>query len=282
MHQEPCQPNLLHESTGLESHEKDLSTDKMEPDALKVTIQTSSVCLQDSNMKTLSSCAQSNSSSQQSADFRRLAIRLGSQGSLVSVSESDGEDNDSSQDSLGEVEMMIKQVSVKNLAGEADFLSPSSPPKCKVLFEESVTNKTLLSDAAVIPRSKTPFQGLTSSCGDIGTKLNPVTPTKPVSESIDPLTPTANLKMLSSVASPEIRNREKLKAITCKIIKEEDVASSPEEATEINGKGVKRPKSSVRQSDDDQDLNLEDPDCIDCVSQHISRKEKSLGLLCQR
>ena len=42
--------------------------------------------------------------------------------------------------------------------------------------------------------------------------LNPVTPQKQVSEAnVDPLTPTANLKMLVSAVSPELRHRERLK-----------------------------------------------------------------------
>ena len=272
MHQESSLPCPPPGSTGLDSL-NDACADNAGLDSLKAT-HLLPICTMENNAKAQTISAH-NSSGETKSDFRRLASRLGSQGSLLYVSESE-DDLDCSQDSLGEVEMMIRQVSVENLAGHAHFLSPSSPPK-------SATSKHVAaSDSVVVlPRSKTP--GLMSSCGDLGTKLNPVTPTKPASENIDPLTPNANLKMLSSVASPEIRNREKLKAIMfndADVIKEEEVATtgSPEETGEETDPKLVICQDSVKQTANDQDVNLDD----DAISQHISRKEKSLGLLCQR
>ena len=268
MHQESSLPCPPPGSTGLEGL-KDACADNAGLGSFEAT-HLLPICKMETNAKTQMISVPSGG---QKSDFRRLASRLGSQGSLIYVSESD-DDLDSSQDSLGEVEMMIRQVSVENLAGHAHFLSPSSPPKSKPSCDGLSTTKHV--DSVVLPRSKTP--GLMSSCSDLGTKLNPVTPTKPASENIDPLTPTANLKMLSSVASPEIRNREKLKAIMYNNSDEMNVKEEEVETGEETDKKLVICQDSVKQTADNQDVTLDD----DGISQHISRKEKSLGLLCQR
>ncbi len=61
------------------------------------------------------------------------------------------------------------------------------------------------------PRSKTPIPE-DSEPLDYSTKSDSVTPMKSSSDSpdLDPLTPTANLKMLMDAVSPELRNREKV------------------------------------------------------------------------
>ncbi|XP_018106781.1 E2F transcription factor 7 L homeolog isoform X1 [Xenopus laevis] len=87
----------------------------------------------------------------------------------------------------------------------------------------------------------------------------PVTPVKVAERpQADPWTPTANLKMLISAASPEIRDREKKKELF----------------RPIENNGIEKT---------DTDLQLMDcVDDIDDLEKRPSRKQKSLGLLCQK
>ncbi|KAG8577779.1 hypothetical protein GDO81_010288 [Engystomops pustulosus] len=87
----------------------------------------------------------------------------------------------------------------------------------------------------------------------------PITPVKVVDKPLaDPWTPTANLKMLSSVASPEIRDREKKKELF-------------------------RPIENNEQEETGLDAHqFETVDDMDDLEKRPSRKQKSLGLLCQK
>ncbi|XP_069831585.1 transcription factor E2F7 [Dendropsophus ebraccatus] len=87
----------------------------------------------------------------------------------------------------------------------------------------------------------------------------PITPVKAIDRPLsDPWTPTANLKMLSSVASPEIRDREKKKELF-------------------------RPIENNEQEDIGLDAQqFETADDMDDLDKRPSRKQKSLGLLCQK
>ncbi|KAM3927091.1 transcription factor E2F7 [Leptodactylus fuscus] len=87
----------------------------------------------------------------------------------------------------------------------------------------------------------------------------PITPVKAVDRPLaDPWTPTANLKMLSSVASPEIRDREKKKELF-------------------------RPIENNEQEDAGLDVQqFETVEDLDELEKRPSRKQKSLGLLCQK
>ncbi|KAF1475364.1 Transcription factor E2F7, partial [Eudyptula minor novaehollandiae] len=90
---------------------------------------------------------------------------------------------------------------------------------------------------------------------------NPITPVKLVDRpQPDPWTPTANLKMLVSAASPDMRDREKKKELF-------------------------RPIENSEQSDtlDSLQYDMVDDSTVDeFEKQRPSRKQKSLGLLCQK
>ncbi|MEE6480668.1 hypothetical protein FKM82_012645 [Ascaphus truei] len=87
----------------------------------------------------------------------------------------------------------------------------------------------------------------------------PITPVKVLERpQTDPWTPTANLKMLISAASPEIRDREKKKELFRPIEnnEQEDVVSDSQQFDGV--------------------------DDVDELEKRPSRKQKSLGLLCQK
>ncbi|KFQ88743.1 Transcription factor E2F7, partial [Phoenicopterus ruber ruber] len=90
---------------------------------------------------------------------------------------------------------------------------------------------------------------------------NPITPVKLIDRpQPDPWTPTANLKMLVSAASPDMRDREKKKELF-------------------------RPIENSKQSDTPDSLQydvVDDSTVDEFEKQRPSRKQKSLGLLCQK
>ncbi|XP_054029860.1 transcription factor E2F7 [Dryobates pubescens] len=90
---------------------------------------------------------------------------------------------------------------------------------------------------------------------------NPITPVKLIDRpQPDPWTPTANLKMLVNAASPDMRDREKKKELF-------------------------RPIENSDQSDTPDSLQydvVEDSTVDEFEKQRPSRKQKSLGLLCQK
>ncbi|XP_038243855.1 transcription factor E2F7 isoform X3 [Dermochelys coriacea] len=91
---------------------------------------------------------------------------------------------------------------------------------------------------------------------------NPITPVKLIDRPLaDPWTPTANLKMLISAASPDMRDREKKKELF-------------------------RPIENSEQNDvfpDSVQYDMVDDGTVDeFEKQRPSRKQKSLGLLCQK
>ena len=131
-----------------------------------------------------------------------------------------------------------------------------------------------------VPRNKTPTVDIlkTDSSNDL-MEINQVTPTKPSVE-VDPLTPTANLKMLISAASPEIRNREKLKE-QCKYRKAEEKKNT--ESTKQKSAPKHKEKTKYKsQCNSDTILGAEADIWTTDGMQAVSRKEKSLGLLCQK
>ncbi|NWT50453.1 E2F7 factor, partial [Erythrocercus mccallii] len=90
---------------------------------------------------------------------------------------------------------------------------------------------------------------------------NPITPVKIIDRpQPDPWTPTANLKILVSAASPDMRDREKKKELF-------------------------RPIENSEQSDTPDSLQydiVDDSTVDEFEKQRPSRKQKSLGLLCQK
>ncbi|XP_071358736.1 transcription factor E2F7 isoform X2 [Trachinotus anak] len=97
--------------------------------------------------------------------------------------------------------------------------------------------------------------------------LTHITPIKRVVLA-EPWTPTANLKMLISAASPDIRDREMKKVLFRPIENEKDAPASPDtvmEDTEV-----------------DDSCQFEAVDEEDEAEKKPSRKQKSLGLLCQK
>ncbi|XP_029453002.1 transcription factor E2F7 isoform X2 [Rhinatrema bivittatum] len=88
---------------------------------------------------------------------------------------------------------------------------------------------------------------------------NPITPVKVADRpQSDPWTPTANLKMLISAASPDIRDREKKKDLFRPI------------------------ENNNKLEDALQQFDVVDDGMVDEFEKRPSRKQKSLGLLCQK
>ncbi|XP_062059152.1 transcription factor E2F7 isoform X2 [Lepus europaeus] len=89
---------------------------------------------------------------------------------------------------------------------------------------------------------------------------NPITPVKLVDrQQAEPWTPTANLKMLISAASPDIRDREKKKELFRPIENKDDAFTDSLQLDVVGGSAVD-----------------------EFEKQRPSRKQKSLGLLCQK
>ncbi|CAH1798479.1 unnamed protein product [Owenia fusiformis] len=137
-------------------------------------------------------------------------------------------------------------------------------------LQESTKENTMVTAQTFSPEFRHPtsprpvmggFKNFNISTGGNTIDHSNVTPTKPVN-STDPWTPTANLKVLMSAASPEIRNREKQKELfqdeakdlTCQ--EDINIDVMEEEPTNEFGGGK--------------------------IKVEGSRKDKSLGLLCQK
>ncbi|XP_045928356.1 transcription factor E2F7 [Micropterus dolomieu] len=84
----------------------------------------------------------------------------------------------------------------------------------------------------------------------------------------EPWTPTANLKMLISAASPDIRDREMKKVLFRPIENEKDKPASPD--------------AVVEDTEVEDSCQFEAAEEEDDTDKKPSRKQKSLGLLCQK
>ena len=136
-----------------------------------------------------------------------------------------------------------------------------------------------------VPRSVTPSQMEQEEPLNLA-KQDCITPTKPENSDpeLDPLTPTANLKMLISAASPEIRNREKLKEYFHKSQAEmdscEDRLRCNENLAELTTQKIIKKENSKKSC---KVAEFEgDEESAGDAGPAMGRKEKSLGLLCQR
>lgn len=199
------------------------------------------------------------------------------------------EELDSEDDTVIVTERMAEE---EVLPFEQEVDHNMNDQSCKPLMSSSSLNfSTHLTEEDIIPpRCKTPTSAnqleleIKGSESDINELLNPITPTKSSTgedPSESPWTPTANLKMLISAASPEIRNRERQK-------KKFNTKDSTH-ASRVNGKIRMGKKNRTKANKEDSfcdDLMIEEGGDLqmdtDSQSSHISRKEKSLGLLCHR
>ncbi|CAN9508096.1 unnamed protein product [Ophioblennius macclurei] len=99
--------------------------------------------------------------------------------------------------------------------------------------------------------------------------LTQITPIKRGALEREPWTPTANLKMLISAASPDIRDREMKKVLFRPIENDKDQTVRPDAVEE-----------EEVEADDSGQFDAADEE--DDAEKKPSRKQKSLGLLCQK
>lgn len=152
----------------------------------------------------------------------------------------------------------------------------------------------MVSDESLMQEEKNlPFAGIEDRKHQITSQLNsvwnqglPATPPKVADTSKsctnqsgdDPLTPTANLKVLVSAASPAIRDRE--------IKKRELFPGQNSNTFEALHTAARSLISNSNQSEAlvDEKFIKEESTQLDCGGNKItvSRKDKSLGLLCQK
>ncbi len=192
----------------------------------------------------------------------------------------------SSEHSLTDIDVLLRRCDSSRGFGLVDCLAPSQPIVSSVGIQPP-RNTT--------PGPVNPLAGVLSDrdLEQEANALNPVTPTKPGETDAqcqqDPWTPTANLKMLISVASPEIRNRELQKqsgsALSVSQNQQSDDLLEPYVSADVSEQNQikvskKRKKESLKQQDV-PDLSGEDLDGEGSQGQN-TRKEKSLGLLCKR
>ena len=153
-----------------------------------------------------------------------------------------------------------------------DFL-PNGDDSEMVTIEQDDSCATVQVDLSTVDLSE--LQAAYSTT-QMASSLPPVTPTKPQDSLIvlDPLTPTANLKVLMSAASPEIRNmekRQKSKMLFNTILQ---VASQ---------QNMELQQSSGVEFEVDVEGGIPlGEEYVDDTEKPANRKAKSLGLLCQR
>ncbi|KAG5267668.1 hypothetical protein AALO_G00224300 [Alosa alosa] len=149
-----------------------------------------------------------------------------------------------------------------------------SPRKVRTAIEDNVGKNDQKENVRLERRKVTPHKSDATSTSTNGKKAQAsefihITPIKhPDRVHPDPWTPTANLKMLISAASPDIRDRE-IKKILFRPIENEEklvVVEEEEEDAEL---------------DDSCQFDVVE-DCGDEFEKRPSRKQKSLGLLCQK
>ncbi|TRY87870.1 hypothetical protein DNTS_006221 [Danionella cerebrum] len=151
--------------------------------------------------------------------------------------------------------MEIKCLSLKDLLNIRTLMNKSS-------FDEPGSINEQKENISMERKKTTPLksESVTGHWKVSSLDIAHITPIKhPERAHPDPWTPTANLKMLSSAASPEIRNREMKKTLFRPLENEEKMI---EEEVEMD-------ESCQYEASDD-------------AERRPSRKQKSLGLLCQK
>ncbi|XP_077194988.1 transcription factor E2F7 isoform X2 [Paroedura picta] len=135
---------------------------------------------------------------------------------------------------------------------------PRGPLEKKVAEKENIFDRPKMTPKT--PMKNEPID--LSKQKNCSPERNPITPVKLSDRPLaDPWTPTANLKMLISAASPDMRDREKKKELF-----------RPIENSEFGGAFP----------DSWQCDAIDDGTADDYEKQRPSRKQKSLGLLCQK
>ena len=164
----------------------------------------------------------------------------------------------------------------------------SSPIMTRVKDSEMDRDSTSEALDSAIARTENSIALLAAQSSDCQEKyisLVPATPPKPVknqdhtahSTTDEPLTPTANLKMLVSAASPAIRDRES---------KKRELFTDSSESEPPSPSPCVIPSFALPMFDskivyrDGNFVHINPQDGTEKIA--ISRKDKSLGLLCQR
>ena len=233
------------------------------------------------------------SSSSLSFDVKKFSARLSSHMSNFS---------DTLFSDIEDIEDLAEQQSANQ---ESQVDNPSV--KQSNTLQSVIKQHAKLNDGALyIPSSSASFPRTTTPQPNGVTVLQgipeEVTPTKSIQPEIDPLTPTANLKVLISAASPEIRNRERQKLNETGEFDPTSTSfmSAGENTGDIvltDAQNSMIPVGTIFTSEKlagNKDGNFEisqkvvhlkrenfDWENIE-PSVSLSRKEKSLGLLCQR
>ncbi|XP_004676561.1 PREDICTED: transcription factor E2F7 [Condylura cristata] len=143
-----------------------------------------------------------------------------------------------------------------------DLINPRQPRiDCAVEDGDNAQKENIFVDRSrMTPKTPIKNEPIDLSKQKIFTpERNPITPVKLVDrQQVEPWTPTANLKMLISAASPDIRDREKKKELFRPIENKDDAFT------------------------DTLQLDVGDSAVDEFEKQRPSRKQKSLGLLCQK
>uniref|UniRef100_A0A3Q3JQZ5 Transcription factor E2F7 n=1 Tax=Monopterus albus TaxID=43700 RepID=A0A3Q3JQZ5_MONAL len=146
--------------------------------------------------------------------------------------------------------------------------------ECLSLKDLTSPRKSFMENICTERRRSTPLKSAESiipalliNRNGVTADLTHITPIKHTALA-EPWTPTANLKMLISAASPDIRDREMKKMLFRPIENEKDKTPSPD--------------TVVENMEVEDSCQFEAVDEEDDVEKKPSRKQKSLGLLCQK
>nr|XP_008255058.1 transcription factor E2F7 [Oryctolagus cuniculus] len=163
-----------------------------------------------------------------------------------------------------EVESLLRKAGMEiNCLTLKDLINPRQPRLDFTIEDgENAHKENIFVDRSrMVPKTPIKNEPIDLSKQKIFTpERNPITPVKLVErQQAEPWTPTANLKMLISAASPDIRDREKKKELFRPIENKDDAFTDSLQLDVVGGSAVD-----------------------EFEKQRPSRKQKSLGLLCQK